>query len=122
MICLRFARWLTLAAGVALATGTAAGPPESPPPARPPDGDAAQRSSPAQAEGAASDGVRASPELPPAARAGAWRSGARPPGDVPATMFIRAAAHERGPDGKRAARPGGDPSKEIEIVWHAPGS
>lgn len=61
---------------------------------------------------------------PARARLAAWRAGARPPGQVPPTAIVRAAARgteKDGADAPAGAREsGGRPT--VEILWNAPGS
>jgi hypothetical protein len=116
-----------LALAFSLAMRTVAEPPTggAPAPLAPAQGEALDVS-PAPEKAAARatpERVRPAPELPPAARSGAWRAGARPPGDVPANVVVRAAMRQ---SAGAKARPGGGPETEnprvIEIIWHAPGS
>jgi hypothetical protein len=67
---------------------------------------------------------RPAEELPPAARASAWRAGARPPAEVPAEVVVRTAAKKKAAAAaaeKAKATPAADDC-EVEITWHAPGT
>jgi len=112
---------LAMAAGVFLATGTAAEPPQPAPAAE------------AVAEGALDtfllpelaatpEPARAAPQVPEPAQSAVWRGGARPPGEVPAGVVVRAALRTPSPGKRRADRDASEPPRVIEIVWNAPGS
>ncbi len=90
-----------------------------------PRGDAAPRPAPARVPSGAAEPTKSSPGLPPAARSGAWRSGARPPGEVPANVMVRAAT--RKDSAAQKARQGSpcasaDACRVLEIIWNAPGT
>jgi hypothetical protein len=109
-----------LASGLFLAMGTAAEPPQRPDAVAPAAEDALD-SSPAPVRAEPPEPAREAPDLPPAAQSGAWRGGARPPGEVPAGVVVRAALRTPAP-GKRAGERSSEPPRAIEIVWNAPGS
>ncbi len=124
---LRFALPLAPALAVVLAMGTTAEPtrqvaPQAPAPADDQALDASPAPEPARA--VAPERVRGAAELPAAARSGVWRGGARPPGEVPASVVVRTAMRNASPKAKSRGRAGpeADVPRSIEIVWNAPGS
>jgi hypothetical protein len=102
----------------ALAMGTAAEPPAAPPPLPLPLDDALDVV-PQPGDGDHSAQGTPPPPAPLPAALSTWRSGARPPGVVPAVFVLRAALRE-----VAARRPhaGAESSRVIEIVWNAPGT
>ncbi len=104
---------VALASGIFLAIATAAEPPQRP------AAEDALDSTPAPARVDPAEPAREGAGLPSAAQAEAWHAGARPPGEVPPGVVVRAALRTPTPGkGERA----GDPHRAIEIVWNAPGS
>ncbi len=118
---------LALVSAMFLAAATAAEPPRAGPGAPVPAEDGALDAAPApgsEAAAATPEKARKPAELPPAARTGVWRGGAKRPGDAPPAAVVRAAQRKPSPNAKSRQRSGpeAEASRTIEIVWNAPGS